>query len=111
MKTNITRNLALCHAIKIKIHNEYPNVDNKTAMSSCNTLLGLLFSILDQSPPVSIGREYNKYTKNMVVNMAVDTNLIRLYCKFKVSRKTYYYQSYASKPQIRIVKYFLKSFL
>ena len=75
-------------------------------MSSCNTLLGLLFSMLDQSPPVSIGREYNKYTKNMVVNMAVDTNLIRLYCKFKVSRKTYYYQFYASKPQIRIVKYF-----
>ena len=43
-------------------------------MSSCNTLLGLLFSMLDQSPPVSIGREYNKYIKNMVVNMAVDTN-------------------------------------
>ena len=74
MKTNITRKLVLCHAIKIKIFNEYSNVDNKTAMSSCNTLLGLLFSMLDQSPPVSIGREYNKYTRNMVVNMAVDTN-------------------------------------
>ena len=74
MKTNITRNLALCHAIKIKIHNEYPNVDNKTAMSSCNTLLGLSFLMFGQSPPVSIGREYNKYIKNMVVNMAVDTN-------------------------------------
>ena len=74
MKTNITRNLALCHAIKIKIHNEYPNVDNKTAMSSCNTLLGLLFSMLDQSPPVSIGKEYNKYITNMFVNMAVHTN-------------------------------------
>ena len=74
VKTKITRNLALCHAMKIKIHKEYPSVDNKTAMSSCNTLLGLLFSMLDQSPPVSIGREYNKYIKNMVVNMAVDTN-------------------------------------
>ena len=74
MKTNITRNLALSHAIKIEIHNEYTNVDNKTAMSSCNTSLGLLFSMLDQSPPVSIGREYNKYIKNMVVRMAVDTN-------------------------------------
>ena len=74
MKTNITRNLALSHAIKIEIHNEYPNVDNKTAMSSCNTSLGLLFSMLDQSPPVSIGREYNKYTKNMVLIMALDTN-------------------------------------
>ena len=74
MKTNITWNLALCHAIKIKIGKEYPNVDNKTAMSSCNTLLGLLSSMLDQSPPVSIGREYNKYIKNMVVNMAVDTH-------------------------------------
>ena len=74
MKTKITRNLALCHAIKIKIHNEYPNVNNKTAMSSCNALLGLLFSMLDQSPPVSIGREYNKHIKNMVVSMAVDTN-------------------------------------
>ena len=74
MKNNITRNLALCHAIKIKNHNEYPNVDNKTAMSSCNTLLGLSFLMLGQSPPVSIGREYNKYIKNMVVNMAVDTN-------------------------------------
>ena len=74
MKINITRNLALCHAIKIKIHKEYPKVDNKIAMSSCDTLLGLLFSMLDQSPPVSIGREYNKYIKNMVVNMAVDTN-------------------------------------
>ena len=74
MKNNITRNLALCHAIKINIHNEYPHVDNKTAMSSCNTLLELLFSMLDLSPPVSIGREYKKCIKNMVVNMAVDTN-------------------------------------
>ena len=74
MNNNITRNLALCHAIKIKIYNEYPNVDNKTAMPSCNTLLGLLFSMLVSTPPISIGREYNKYIKNMAVNMAVDTN-------------------------------------
>ena len=60
MSNIITRNRALCHAIKIRIYNEYPNVDNKTATSSYNTLLGLLFSILNQSPPGSIGREYNK---------------------------------------------------